>query len=85
MAVVKGPYRMLVPLNTPQDIELYDRAADRTEQQNVAEEQPEIRDQLQSEVDRYLTGASIWGDTPEVELDEMRLEQLRALGYVIKQ
>ncbi len=43
-------------------------------------------ERLQAKVDAYLANAkSPWGAPPiEVELDEMKLEQLRALGYVIK-
>jgi hypothetical protein len=40
--------------------------------------------ELQQEIDDYLAqpGPS-WGEALEVELDEMRQAQLRALGYVL--
>ena len=43
-------------------------------------------ERLKKLADEYLDGGvSPWGAAPiEVELDAMKLEQLRALGYVIK-
>ena len=45
------------------------------------------RDRLAQEARRYVDESKIpWGEAPgRVELDEMRLNQLRALGYVVGQ
>ena len=53
---------------------------------SIEEQIPERAVALREKAEQYLADAtSPWGSDPhEVELDEMKLEQLRALGYVIK-
>jgi arylsulfatase A-like enzyme len=64
---------------------LYDRAADPTEQRDLAAADPADAKRLRALVDAYAADAQTpWGaGAREVELDELRLEHLRALGYVI--
>jgi hypothetical protein len=64
---------------------LYDQARDPEEQINLAMERPEDGERLQGEIEAYLRDASPpWSSgVPEVELDDMMLNQLRALGYKV--
>ncbi len=46
------------------------------------EDEPEVAEQLRARVATYLEGEPPWGDAPPtLELDELQLNQLRALGY----
>jgi arylsulfatase A-like enzyme len=73
------------PADQPMRIELFDKSVDPREQQNLLEQRPELAAELGALIDEHLATARVpWGDTKEVELDRMRLDQLRALGYVIQ-
>jgi arylsulfatase A-like enzyme len=64
--------------------ELFDARRDAREAQSVLEEEPEVAARLREQAGRYLEGAPPWGsDTPTLELDEIQLNQLRALGYAL--
>jgi arylsulfatase A-like enzyme len=65
--------------------EFYDTVADPGEQQNLHAKRPPQLAPLLEQVDRYLENDSApWGVGPgEIELDAMRLNQLKALGYHI--
>ncbi|NRA09806.1 MAG: sulfatase [Myxococcales bacterium] len=65
--------------------ELFDRESDPDETLNVIGEHPEEAERLRGLVDAYLDPpVSPWGvEVPSVEIDEMELNQLRALGYAI--
>ena len=83
VAVSDGPYRLI--LRSPGDrVELYDRAVDPTEQTDIGSAQPEVLKRLTTLAQDYLEQSPVWGDTPDVELGEAELEQLRALGYVVE-
>jgi arylsulfatase A-like enzyme len=86
VSVTDGSLRLFLPVNDPSKAELYDLAADPGEKQNLAETRTADRDRLAAMVKGHMEGASIpWGQAPaEVELDEMRLNQLRALGYMVR-
>ncbi len=86
VSVTEGSLRLLLPVNDPRRVELYDLTADPAERQNVAGERAEDRDRMVAAARGHLEGASIpWGKEPaEVELDELRLNQLRALGYMVR-
>ncbi len=66
--------------------ELYDKSADPREQRNIVEEQPEVTERLKERAVAYLNSPPPpWGeDTPSVEIDEMQMNQLRALGYGVQ-
>ena len=70
-----------------EDAEYYDRTTDPEESRDLWDERREEAQELRDLVARYREQArSPWGVVPEeVELDELRLNHLRALGYVIKQ
>jgi arylsulfatase A-like enzyme len=83
VAMVVDDYRMVVPLKAPARAELYDRSSDPGEVRNLVAKHPELRQKLSGELEAYGAVLPAWGEAPEVEIDAMRLEQLRALGYVV--
>jgi hypothetical protein len=66
---------------------LYDQEADPLEVINIAREDPERLESLKSEVTAFLEleKDSERKAAQEIELDQMKLHQLRALGYVIEE
>ena len=44
---------------------------------------PEVLARLREVADEYLEESPAWGDAPTREIDELELNQLRALGYAI--
>lgn len=92
VAITEGPFRYLrTPareVDQPGDDselieELFDRDQDRAELSNLASEQPERVDRLRAIAEAHLQEKPSWGEAPKRELDEMELNQLRALGYAI--
>jgi arylsulfatase A-like enzyme len=89
ISVGDGKLQLFMWVKRPEQMELYDRVADPKELSNlleVSEGAPPGMEPLRAAADAHLSNArSPWGKDPnEVELDAMKLEQLRALGYVIK-
>jgi hypothetical protein len=81
MLTLRFNYRGAEPGKT----ELFDRSTDPIERRNLVAAEPELAEAMQAEVDAFLAKPKTqWAAAPEVELDEMRINQLRALGYVIK-
>ncbi len=84
VSVARGDLRLFHDVTTPERAELYDHADDPKEQRNVAAQRPDDVRALRVLAEQYLaTPAPEWGAPGEVPLDEMRLNQLRALGYVL--
>jgi arylsulfatase A-like enzyme len=86
VAVTDGAMRFFLPIKYPELAALFDGEKDPAEKVNLIESETEAGASLRALADAYLEEAtSPWGvEVKEVELDAMRLEQLRALGYVIK-
>jgi arylsulfatase A-like enzyme len=65
--------------------ELFDSRSDPLEQHDVLADHPEVAARMRGLAEAYLEGGPApWGvETPTVELDEMELNQLRALGYAV--
>jgi hypothetical protein len=86
VALTEGDLRLLMRAADPAAASLYDLSRDPQEQEDAAAEQPDAMASLREQASGFLSsGRSPWGEPPdEVELDAMRLDQLRALGYVIK-
>ena len=61
--------------------ELYDVARDPKETQDLSERRPEDLKRLRALADAHLESRPPWGEAPRLELDEMELNNLRALGY----
>jgi arylsulfatase A-like enzyme len=85
VAVTEGSHRLIFPARNPEKLMLFDRDSDVREQRNIAEEETETAARLREQAEAYLASPPPpWGDeTPSVELDDMDLNQLRALGYVL--
>jgi arylsulfatase A-like enzyme len=86
VAIRKGSHRLIHdPVGTERD-QLYDLASDPRGLLDIAEANPEITEQLMDAVRHYLEQGVAWVDgAPRVELGDMELQQLRALGYAIEQ
>ncbi len=85
VAVRDGNYRIIHVVNNPERDRLYDVKSDEGELVNIATDAPDVLKTLRSTAEEYLRLESPWeGGAPEIELDEMSLRQLRALGYSIE-
>ena len=88
VAISQDSYRyVFVPSEgeeVPEVEQLFDASIDPRETHNLIESEPELAKKLRAEADNYLTLTPSWGtDTETLEMDEMQLNQLRALGYKI--
>jgi arylsulfatase A-like enzyme len=64
--------------------QLFDSDADAHEREDHLADQPAAAERLRAEADRYLASRPVWdGETKPLELDELQLNQLRALGYAV--
>jgi arylsulfatase A-like enzyme len=85
VAVNDGRWRLIYRALTPKRSELYDKLDDPHEQRDLAGEQPEVLEDLNERASAYLqSDPPPWGEAPTVEIDEMQLNQLRALGYGVR-
>jgi arylsulfatase A-like enzyme len=65
--------------------QLFDRADDPGELRDLLDEQPERVAALRATALEYLDGSTApWDEAPSLEIDEMQLNQLRALGYKVR-
>jgi len=62
---------------------LFDATDDPGELENRARDNPEELERLRGAAEAYLENQPYWGKAPTREIDEMELNQLRALGYAI--
>ena len=86
VAVRRGSHRLIHDVVGAQRDTLYDLASDPLGLLDIAEANPEITQQLTLEIERYLERGVVWNEgAPRVELEDMQLNQLRALGYAIEQ
>jgi arylsulfatase A-like enzyme len=84
VSVIRGDLRLFHRPNAPRAAELYDLSSDPGERNNLARVRPEEVAQLRRQAETHLaTPPPEWGAPEDRELDEMRLQQLRALGYVV--
>ena len=81
-----GRWRLIYRSASPRLSELYDKSEDPREQINLASEQAEVLLEMNESAEQYLDSRPPpWGeDTPMLELDEVQLQQLRALGYGVQ-
>jgi choline-sulfatase len=86
VAVREGSHRLIHDVVGTKRDQLYDLAADPRGLLDVADANPEIAERLMVSVQHYLEQGVAWdGGAPSVELGDMELQQLRALGYAIEQ
>jgi arylsulfatase A-like enzyme len=86
VAVTEGTLRYvrtLHPGGGPVLEELFDAQHDRLEQAEVGAAHAESLARLRALADEYLETPPEWGEAPTRELDELELNQLRALGYAL--
>ena len=86
VAVTNKSYRLIHRSTAPGLDELYDRDHDPLEQRNLVKQEPDIATGLQAAITAHLeeTREAPWGDSSmQIELDDLDLNQLRALGYSI--
>jgi len=86
VAVVVGDHRLVKIFGTEDEEEyLFDASEDPLERRDLADVQPEILAELRGLAKAYLEPEEApWGAGAEsVEVDELQLNQLRALGYAI--
>ena len=86
VGVSDGNLRYFLPVDRPHRATLFDSATDPKELHDLHAQRAEDVARMRKLADGYLGDSqSPWGKAPDkVELDEMRLNQLRALGYVIQ-
>jgi len=86
VSVTDRGQRLLTAVSGRAPTELFDRADDPGEERDLAAVKPDDVKRLRALVDQYAKDAEPpWGAKPrEVELDELRLNHLRALGYVVE-
>jgi hypothetical protein len=85
VSVSDGSFRLIRPEGDV-PAELFDKAADPTEQVDLASDRPEVLAHMIKLAEDYLASEPAeWsaGDT-EVEIDPQEMEQLRALGYQVE-
>jgi arylsulfatase A-like enzyme len=85
ISVTRDGHRLIVDLKKPGEAELYDEKADPGEHRNLFAKDPETAKSMMALIDEYQKDTNPpWGVKPgEAQLDELRLNHLRALGYVI--
>lgn len=85
VAVSDGPWRMIYNETRPGVLELFNKEVDPGEQRNVAARRPARVAELLSKVEAYTAAKDApWGESPMIEIDEMQMRQLRAIGYGVE-
>ena len=87
ISVSDDRYRFVYAINASGSTnqELFDRQEDPKETQDLVHERPEVAARMLEFAENYIEHSSpAWDiETPAVEVDQMELNQLRALGYVV--
>jgi arylsulfatase A-like enzyme len=86
VAVVDGRHRYVLTQEGGAGTkrELFDSVADPAERHNIASEEPDVAERMDELAQGLLEQTSIWSSGVEqLQLDELELNQLRALGYEI--
>ncbi len=85
IAMRDGDRRVIFQTKAPEKtLQVFDHASDPGEQRNLAKQAPEWAAPMRSELEQELLRTAPWGQADKVEISEMYLQQLRALGYVGK-
>jgi len=83
VSLADGGSRLIVQVDRPDSAEFYDWNTDPRESTNRSAENPPQLQPMLERIDRYRSDSKPpWGvESPTIEVDELRLNQLRALGY----
>jgi arylsulfatase A-like enzyme len=83
VSLTDGNSRVIVRADQPDTAEFYDWSTDPREAKNRAAENPPELQPMREWIDRYRRNSEPpWRvESPRIEVDELRLNQLRALGY----
>jgi arylsulfatase A-like enzyme len=83
VSLTDGDSRLIVQADRPDSAEFYDWNTDPREVTNRSAEHPPQLQPMLERIDRYRRDSEPpWGvESPTIEVDELRLNQLRALGY----
>ncbi len=83
VSLTDGDSRLIVRAGRPDSAEFYDWSRDPREATNRSAENPPQLQPMLERIDRYRRDSEPpWGvESPTIEIDELRLNQLRALGY----
>ncbi len=86
VAVSEGRFRYLLfgaPDGGARE-ELYDAGHDAQELEDRTEADPEVAERMRERAKQYLAQKPPWNEpTPQLDIDEIQLDQLRALGYAV--
>jgi hypothetical protein len=63
--------------------ELYDAERDARELEDQVESEPDVAVRMREQAKQYLALEPSWKEPEQLELDELQLNQLRALGYAV--
>jgi arylsulfatase A-like enzyme len=84
VGIQRDRQRVLYNHTTPDEsLQVFDLAKDPGEHRNLRKRPPPWTSELRPQLDASFAGEAPWGDGKRVDVDEMELNQLRALGYVI--
>ena len=75
--------RLLFRPKRPEAKEIYDLSADPGEHSNLSQQPPDWAEDFQAEIQSQIEKPVPWGEATEVNVDDMKRNQLKALGYVI--
>jgi arylsulfatase A-like enzyme len=83
LALRDGNLRIVYRATEPSRSLLYDLSQDPKERRNLLGEHPDS-ERLQEEAKQEYERSVAWEGVPTVDVDDMSLKQLRALGYVVE-
>jgi arylsulfatase A-like enzyme len=83
VAMNSDRWRLLYDGRRPERPQLFDKQTDPEEKHDLADREPEVVEELTTLLEAYLARTdSPWGEAaPVIEIDDMQLQQLRAIGY----
>jgi len=85
VAIRNGSKRLIHRVNDPEKDQLYAWTTDRAERSDLVREDVETAKALRSSLDSHLESEVVFGGgAPRVEIGDMELRQLRALGYAVE-
>jgi arylsulfatase A-like enzyme len=85
VSMTRNRWRLVYDETRPGYLELFDKESDPREQRNLARKRPKATEELMALVREYLARSDApWGRSPVIDIDEMQMRQLRAIGYGVE-